>query len=222
MYLVICWFLSRDSTKLFLIMVVKFALALIFIAAIGSRSFTYVTWLDKGCTKSEFLTFNSSSTPCSWWGSEMVPVLNKAFKRVPPKSNRLRSRSNEAKMIKSWSLDSKTCRSFLICFIPEVEVNSWYSCPTVNVCFDNSNYFVRSTYIVAYCDASCIARQNNVGLFQKKALWFSGWKNSSATTIYNIHPVTHRILHYIMKSIWRKQAYNLSLNSRYKFTDLET
>jgi len=59
--------------------------------------FTYVTRLDMGCIKSEFLYFNSSSTPCSWWRSEMVPVPIKALKIVPPKSNRLSRLSNQGK-----------------------------------------------------------------------------------------------------------------------------
>ena len=85
------------TTMLSLIIVVKFAMALIFIAVIVSSFFTKVTWLDQGCIKSEFLYFNSRSTPCSWWSSEIVPVPNKAVKTVPPIYNRLRRLSNEGK-----------------------------------------------------------------------------------------------------------------------------
>ena len=97
MYLVICWNLSRDSNMLLLIMVVKFALASVFKGVICPSSFTYVTWLDKGFTKSEFLPYNSWSTPCNWRRSEMVPVPNKAFETVPRKSNRLCRRCNGGK-----------------------------------------------------------------------------------------------------------------------------
>jgi len=69
-----------------LIMAVKFVMALVFIAVIVSSFFMYIIWLDQGYTKSEFLSFNLSSRPCSWCRSEMVPVPNKTLKTVPLKS----------------------------------------------------------------------------------------------------------------------------------------
>jgi len=90
------------------------------------------------------------------------------------------------------------------------------------VCFDNKNYFVtveRKIKSIAMRQMSLVRMSGSI---KKKTVWFRGCTNSSATTIFKIHPVTHKVMYYIRKSILRKQAYNLSFNSSYKCIDLET